>query len=232
MTASATDGLVQWWLVAPSVDQFQTHSGLTTAQQAARVFAALLSQPEQHHRWVPLHPHGTTAACERSWSFCKKCRWQVTAKHACTLCMWLCMKWRTTAVTAAVSCGTSYASTVSTPLRWILKNVLWKARHSCRITCRHSESAWEQRIVLFKSNQQQGSACANPPVKGLHLSRIFTVEFKSFTCMNRSNFVCGLYWQGSCFSTVVSWRETKTWWVCFEIFTCKKNTAKLLKSPS
>ena len=49
-TASASDGLVEWWLVAPSVDQFQTHSGLTTAQQAARVFAALLSQPEQHHR--------------------------------------------------------------------------------------------------------------------------------------------------------------------------------------
>jgi len=23
----------------------------------------------------------------------KKCRWQVTAVHACTLCMWLCMKW-------------------------------------------------------------------------------------------------------------------------------------------
>ena len=124
------------------------------------------------------------------------------ALHEVTWCM-------TTAVTAAVSCGTSYASTVSTPLRWILQNVLWKASHSCRITCRHGESAWEQRIVLFKSDQQQGSACANPPVKGLHLSRIFTVEFKSFTCMNRSDFVCGLYWQGSCFSTVVTFLGEK-----------------------
>ena len=26
-------------------------------------------------------------------SVCQKCRWQVTAKHACTLRVWLCMKW-------------------------------------------------------------------------------------------------------------------------------------------
>ena len=35
----------------------------------------------------------TTVACKRSWSFCQKWRWQVTAKHACAPCMWLCMKW-------------------------------------------------------------------------------------------------------------------------------------------
>ena len=29
------------------------------------------------------------------------------------------------------------------------------AIHSCRITREHSESAWERRIVLYKSNQQQ-----------------------------------------------------------------------------
>ena len=76
------------------------------------------------------HPCVTSVARKRSWSFCQKCRWQVTAKHAYTLCMWLCMKWhgawfygvhRTCAKTAAVSCATSHASTVSTPLRWILK---------------------------------------------------------------------------------------------------------------
>ena len=44
---------------------------------------------------------------------------------------------------------------VSTPLRWIFKNALWKAIHSCRITCERSESAQEQRIALYKSNQQQ-----------------------------------------------------------------------------
>ena len=30
------------------------------------------------------HPHVTTVACKRPWSFCKKCRWQVTPKHVCT----------------------------------------------------------------------------------------------------------------------------------------------------
>ena len=38
-------------------------------------------------------PRITAGVHKRSWSFCQKCRWQVTAKHACTLHMWLCMKW-------------------------------------------------------------------------------------------------------------------------------------------
>ena len=64
------------------------------------------------------HPHVTTVACKRSWSFCQKCRWQVTTKYACPLCMWPCMKWHDMvqgcmvdtelAITAAVSCGTSH----------------------------------------------------------------------------------------------------------------------------
>ena len=80
--------------------------------------------------WYPFHPH-VAVACKRSWSFCQKCRWQVTAEHAYTLCMWLCMKWRgawlygvhrTCAETAAVSCGTSHASAVSTLLLQIFNN--------------------------------------------------------------------------------------------------------------
>ena len=76
------------------------------------------------------HPHVTAVALKRPWSFCQKCRWQVTAKHAYTLHMWLCMKWHGCMVYTehaemeAVSCGTSHASTVSTPLQWIFKNVL------------------------------------------------------------------------------------------------------------
>ena len=78
----------------------------------------------------PFHPRDTAVARKRSRSFCQKCRWQVTAKHTYTLRTWLCMMWhgawlygvhRTCAETAAVSCGTSPASAVSTPLRWILK---------------------------------------------------------------------------------------------------------------
>ena len=77
--------------------------------------------------WYLFHPHVTAVTCKRSRSFCQKCWWQVTAKHAYTLRLWLCVKrhgaWlygvhRTCAETAAVSCGTSHASTVSTPLRW------------------------------------------------------------------------------------------------------------------
>ena len=41
----------------------------------------------------PFHPRVTTVARKRPWPFCQKRRWQVTAKHAYTLCMWLCMKW-------------------------------------------------------------------------------------------------------------------------------------------
>ena len=35
----------------------------------------------------------SAVARKRPRSFCQKCRWQVTAKHAYTLRMWLCMKW-------------------------------------------------------------------------------------------------------------------------------------------
>ena len=42
---------------------------------------------------VSIPPRVTTVAHKRSWSFCQKCRWQVTAKHTYTLPMWLWMKW-------------------------------------------------------------------------------------------------------------------------------------------
>ena len=83
----------------------------------------------------PFHPHVTAVARKRSRSFCQKWRWQITAKNACTTLTRLCMKWhgawlygvhRTCAETAAVSCGTSHASAVSTPLRWILKTLIKK----------------------------------------------------------------------------------------------------------
>ena len=83
----------------------------------------------------PFHPRVTGVARKRPRSFCQTCRWQVTAKHTYTLRMWLCMMWqgawlygvhRTCTETAAVSCGTSHASAVSTPLRWILKKTHYK----------------------------------------------------------------------------------------------------------
>ena len=44
--------------------------------------------------WYPFHTCVTEVARKRSRSFCRKCRWKVTAKHAYTLRMWLCMKWQ------------------------------------------------------------------------------------------------------------------------------------------
>ena len=41
----------------------------------------------------PFHPSVTAVARKRPRSSCQKRRWQVTAKHAYTLRMWLCMKW-------------------------------------------------------------------------------------------------------------------------------------------
>ena len=41
----------------------------------------------------PFHPRVTAVERKRSRSFCQRCMWQVTAKHACTLRMWLCVKW-------------------------------------------------------------------------------------------------------------------------------------------
>ena len=81
----------------------------------------------------PFHLRVTAVACKRSRSFCQKCRWQVTAKHAYSLRMWLCMKWhgawlygahRTCAKMAAVPCGTSHAGAVSTPHQWIFKKII------------------------------------------------------------------------------------------------------------
>ena len=111
--------------------------------------------------WVlfqyPFHPCVTVVAHKRSQSFCQKCRWQVTAKHPCTIC--LCFAWsdmvhgcvvyteRTD--TAAVSCGTSHFSVFS-------KIYIYKTSHSCRITCECSESAQEWRtVLLYQSDQQQ-----------------------------------------------------------------------------
>ena len=65
-----------------------------------------------------------------------------------------CIVYTERAETAADSCGTSHASAVSTPLRWIFKKTCHKkAIHSCRITCERSESAQQRRTALYKSDQ-------------------------------------------------------------------------------
>ena len=93
----------------------------------------------------PFHPSVTAVACKRSQPFCKKCRWQITAKHTCTLHMWLCVKWHKMvpgymvytehAEMATVSCGTSHVKTKKHCKYTISKRAKKSYRHSLRITC-------------------------------------------------------------------------------------------------
>ena len=102
----------------------------------------------------PFHSRVTAVARKRSRSFCQKCRWQVTAKHAYTLPMWLWMKWHL--VHGWMVC-TELApkwqhftwhqpikqpqSATNTPLPWILiiraikRKKKKRYSHSFRITC-------------------------------------------------------------------------------------------------
>ena len=105
------------------------------------------------------------SSSKRSRSFNQKCRWQVTTKQACTLCMylriellnaaWLYGAHRMCTKMAAVLQGTSYVAIkqhckYTTLLN--IQNVLCKKLHSFIQSCMRlecSESAQKQRIVLY-----------------------------------------------------------------------------------
>ena len=106
----------------------------------------------------PFHPRVTAVARKRS----KVQRWQVTAKYACTLHMWLCMKWH-----GAWLRGVHRTRRDGSSFMWHqpcqcckytasdFEKCAIKASHSRIITCERSESARERRIALYKSDQQQ-----------------------------------------------------------------------------
>ena len=82
--------------------------------------------------WYPFHP--CSVACERSRSFCQKCRWQVTGYrlHTCTLRMWLGINWQHKLVQGWMvyaewawhqPCNAEPNGAVNTPLQWIFKSV-------------------------------------------------------------------------------------------------------------
>ena len=104
-------GIAQWL-------EHQTRDWMVTGlSPGRRIFFSMVN----FLCWLIFQYCSTSTAWKRAWSFCQKCRWQVTAKHTCTLCMWLCMKWHDTvhacivytecAETAAVSRGTSHVTT-------------------------------------------------------------------------------------------------------------------------
>ena len=97
----------------------------------------------------PSHPRVTAVARKRSWSFCQKCRWQVTAKHTLPMLLW--MKWHCKLVhdwmvyTELVPRWQQFhvapviqqpKSATSTPLPWILIiHAIKGCSHSFRFTC-------------------------------------------------------------------------------------------------
>ena len=128
---SSSHGWGAW--IAQWLEQ-QTHdqkvAGLNPCWSSRRIFFSRVNFLCWLLFWYLFHPRVTAVAHKRPWSFCQKRRWQVTAKHAYTLHMWLCMMWHgawlygvhRTHQNGSSSCDTSHASAVSTPLRWIFKN--------------------------------------------------------------------------------------------------------------
>ena len=111
----------------------------------------------------PFHPHISTLACRRSWSFCQNYRCQVAAKHACTQHMWFQMKWHCKLVHGCMMytehvprwqqlhmalSGHQYGGYIfflnHKRIQSLIQNHM---QHEC------NESAQEQRIALYKSNQ-------------------------------------------------------------------------------
>ena len=113
---------------------------------------------------VSIPPHVTAEAHERL-SFCQKWRWQVTAKHACILCIWLCIKWHgawLNGIHRTQCCGVRSSFKRHQPCQYCKyttlvtnQNAPLKASHSCRISSEHSESARERRTALYKNNPLQ-----------------------------------------------------------------------------
>ena len=141
------------WLECQACDR--KVAGLNPCRSGGRIFFSRVN----FLCWLlfryPFHPRVTAVACKRPRSFCQKCRWQVTAKHAYTLHMWLCMKWYGTwlyGVHRMRQEGSSFMWHQPCQLCKYTTSVdiQKRASHSCRITCERSESTWERRIALYK----------------------------------------------------------------------------------
>ena len=79
---------------------------------------------------------------KRPWSFCQKCGWQVTAKHAYTLHIRLCMKWY----------GVRRTHWDGSSFMLIVRNALYKAIHSCRSAVSQLKSG-EWRYIKVINNK-------------------------------------------------------------------------------
>ena len=132
--------------------------------------------------WYLFLPRVTAVACKRSRSFYRKCRWQVTAKGACTLRMWLCMKWHGAWLHGLYRTRRDGSSSMwhqpcqrckyTTSVDIQKTAALWKASRPRRITCKRSESARERNILRYikaisNNNIPMLSKCLKMNVSGL-----------------------------------------------------------------
>ena len=93
---------------------------VNTGNNQGALFVVQVDKEWRRSQRYPFHLRVTAVAHKTSLSFCRWCRLQVTNKHACTVRMWLCMKWRSMAHdcmlhtecadAAPVSCGTSHVT--------------------------------------------------------------------------------------------------------------------------
>ena len=137
-----------------------------------------------------LLPHVTTAAHKRSSPFCPKCRWQVTAKHTCSLPIWFWITLQTSAgcmvYTKCVLRGQQFHvacnnqnSAVSRlhHSRWILQACCVKLQSPIQshVQLKRSESAWKQRIAPYNfiKNSQSVNKISTTTLNLTHWSSFY-----------------------------------------------------------
>ena len=170
----------------------QTHDWKVTGLSPCRGSGSIIFSRVNFLCWLlfqyPFYPCVNAVARNRSQSFRQKCRWQVTAKHVCTLRMWLCMKWH-----SAWLYGEHRMCWGSSSFMWHQPCQRCKYTTSAEIQKHYKKpfigieshasavSARERRIALYKSDQQQQQNQFNlKPLLGLVQIKVFSV-----TCCSR-----------------------------------------------
>ena len=95
----------------------------------------------------PFQPRVTTVARKKSRSFCQKCRWQVTAKHAYTLRMWILLNRASALVT-----------TCPWYVKWHLRTLSINSSSSPIVFFHSSGAVWESRWTSWavRPNEHSG----------------------------------------------------------------------------
>ena len=186
--------------------------GLSPCKSCRRIFFSRGNFLCWHLFRYLFHPRVTAVACKRSRSFCQKCRWQVTAKHTCTLHMWLWMKWRSELVHGCMLCTElaqrrqqfrivpamqqPNSAAVSTPLQWIFKNTLWKATVTRDMSAVSLLKIREQCYIKNKQQNKNDQSVMN---------KIHIVMMSGCFWINAPHWCAWQHWK-------LKRRRKKEWW--------------------